>query len=90
MKIKCRGYEGELTYLDVTGHFRNAKREPVNVYRIWISPDKNTTIELSNVKDCEIEVARKPNTIEDAPEKVTINVDGKELKKAIEGYLYRE
>ena len=58
MKVKCRGYEGDLTYLDVSATIRNINREPVKIYRIWIAPDKNTTIELSNVKEQEIEVLR--------------------------------
>lgn len=58
MKVKCRGYEGDLTYLDISDTIRNINREPVKVYRIWIAPDKTTTIELSNVKESEIEVLR--------------------------------
>lgn len=58
MRVKCRGYEGDLTYLDISDTIRNINREPVKIYRIWIAPDKNTTIELSNVKEQEIEVLR--------------------------------
>lgn len=58
MKVKCREYEGDLTYLNISDTIRNINREPINVYRIWIAPDKNTIIELSNVKEQEIEVLR--------------------------------
>lgn len=56
MRVKCRGYEGDLTYLTVNDSFRNVNREPVKLYFIRLSVDKNTNVELARVKESEIEV----------------------------------
>ena len=56
MKVKCRGYSGELLHLETDRTMRNKNREPVTIYFIRLSPDKNTIIELSDVRENEIEI----------------------------------
>ena len=58
MKVKCRGFEGELVYLTVSSVLRNVAREPVRIYSIDIQIDKNNLMSMHNVKDGEIEVVK--------------------------------
>lgn len=56
MKVKCRGYSGDLLHLETDRTMRNKNIEPVTIYFIRLSPDKNAIVELSNVRESEIEI----------------------------------
>ena len=58
MMVKCRGFVGELIYLNVSAKVLNMGREPVNLYSIEIQLDKNNKICMENVKDAEIEAIK--------------------------------
>lgn len=58
MMVKCRGFVGELIYLNVSAKVRNMGREPVNLYSIEIQLDKSSKICMENVKDVEIEAIK--------------------------------
>lgn len=58
MMVKCRGFVGELIYLNVSAKVRNTGREFVNLYSIEIQLDKSDRICMENVKDMEIEAVK--------------------------------
>lgn len=61
MKVKCRGYEGELTYLDICETKMCIRCEPVNLYSIRIQVSKSVEVGLAGVIDSEIEVCNDGN-----------------------------
>ena len=59
MKVKCRGYEGELIDLSATTEIRNLKGEYKAItYELRIALD-NANLTLENVKDNEIEFIKE-------------------------------
>lgn len=59
MKVKCRGYEGELIDLSATTEAKSLKGEyKIITYKLRIALD-NVNLTLENVKDDEIEFIKE-------------------------------
>lgn len=69
MKIRCRGYEGNLSFLKVNDYLINEHGEPNSLYLIILSVDEKTNVELSFVKESEFEILPIDNKIDQIREK---------------------
>ena len=69
MKIRCRGYLGDLTYLTVNKCLRNMSGEPIWLYSITVNVDQNIDVELSYVGESELEILPSDNKIDQIREK---------------------
>lgn len=59
MKVKCRGYEGELIKLEQTYALKGVKEIIKRFYSISIKVDIDTTVDIDNVTDEEIMIENK-------------------------------
>lgn len=63
MKIKCRGYTGNLIYLDANEQcvrdLRGKRKLSICSYEIWLRTDDSAKIELRDVREKEIEVVNE-------------------------------
>lgn len=59
MKVKCRGYEGELIKLEQTYELKGVNEIIKRFYSISIKVDMDTTVDIDNVTGNEILIEEK-------------------------------